>query len=1221
MSKQPDQVLFVSHKEKNCGVHEYGINIFHAIQKSLKYKFLYIECGNGDELISSFFEFAPALIIYNYHPSTMRWLTKEILEQMPVPHIGTIHEVTQQTARIADNQLFDYHIAPDPTLITNNPIVFKTSRLIPVYRNPYPLPEVPTIGSFGFATKGKGFERLVIAVQEEFDRAVIRLHIPFGDFAQADTEALSQRCRDLLRKPKVELEITHEFLSSEQILDFLAQNTLNAFLYDHCEGRGISSTIDYALAVRRPIAITRSEMFRHLLTFASQDLPICLEEDLTQRANLTIWQRAYRKFYLASKRRYYGKKFKDEIPIIWLWRKPQPNLKQIIAQGDAPLEIFRQQWSESDLIADYEKIVHIVLENQKNLITQASLKLGSIEKSLVTNSALDFKPRILFVNYQVSNCGVYQYGKNLFNAISKSSKYHFDCIDISNIEELDKVVLDSNYKAILYNYHPQTLAFLNPYLSRRYDAFNIAVMHEMTQTEADSMPSSFFQYYIMGDPTLILNNPIVFKTGRFLPTYVNTKEIPDIVTVGTFGFGNGIKGYQRLIDTVQAEFDEAIIRLHIPANGIIDANAYAAKQFVSLCQQKIKKPGIKIQASHDFLDDQGMLDFLAGNTINAFLYDYIPQAGISSSPDHAIAVRRPIAITKSIMFRHLHSLYPSITIEDTSLKQIISNGISPFAHLLELWTEDNIIREYEEILDRILSTNQHSKSLATKFNRILDNQARLQYKPIIDQLSAIAPQLIEKKIPEANVQQAFVVDAVEKFAALFNFPRILCIGSFEDTAAYMLKALGYRIHEIDPVVNNLDLNLFFNLPSTFKNSYDIIFSTSVIEHVEDDSLFFRQIVDLLAPNGVAILTCDYNDLHKLGDTIIECDYRFYTQRDLILRILPLLHNCSLIDVPHWYCDQPDFSLAGFNYTFASIVFQKNSQINENTQFRSLNIFNRAKNNFTSDFIFQQEWEKMALSEQVQFFAKNGFLVIPKAIAPEALSQIKQDINSHQLSGTTENIWVSSAIKNLIANKKLIETLHGILGLDIRFFKGAYVNKNPIGISGALPKREALHVDYGIGEEFGDFRNSCACWINVGYYLTDLSIEHAPYWVVPESHRWNHLKPNTNMEYLEDQAYMILAKAGDIILWHSLTVHATSQNVSEQPRSAFFFSYRPAWAQPIGKVSDWPIEFINQFDATTRKLLIGDNLWLSNQNNSSSKNLYAKTSNFLKKFSLYPLIKQ
>jgi hypothetical protein len=39
---------------------------------------------------------------------------------------------------------------------------------------------------------------------------------------------------------------------------------MNIFLYDTMHGRGVSSTIDYALSVKKPLAISDSYMFRNI---------------------------------------------------------------------------------------------------------------------------------------------------------------------------------------------------------------------------------------------------------------------------------------------------------------------------------------------------------------------------------------------------------------------------------------------------------------------------------------------------------------------------------------------------------------------------------------------------------------------------------------------------------------------------------------------------------------------------------------------------------------------------------------------------------------------------------------------------------------------------------------------------------------------------------------------------------------------------------------------
>jgi len=207
------------------------------------------------------------------------------------------------------------------------------------------------------------------------------------------------------------------------------------------------------------------------------------------------------------------------------------------------------------------------------------------------------------------------------------------------------------------------------------------------------------------------------------------------------------------------------------------------------------------------------------------------------------------------------------------------------------------------------------------FNRILDDHARFDYQPVIEQMTVFLPHMMARKIPKANVQQAFVLDSVYKFIKTKSHPKILCVGSYEDTAAASLKMLGYRIVEIDPVLN-YDLDTFFHLPTTLKENYDIIFSTSVIEHVEDDETFISQIAELLEPGGVCILTCDYNNNYKPGDRLPKTDIRFYTKKDFLERLIPCAKGCLLIDDPRWDESLPDFIYDGCLYSFATLTLQK-----------------------------------------------------------------------------------------------------------------------------------------------------------------------------------------------------------------------------------------------------------------------------------------------------------
>jgi SAM-dependent methyltransferase len=203
-------------------------------------------------------------------------------------------------------------------------------------------------------------------------------------------------------------------------------------------------------------------------------------------------------------------------------------------------------------------------------------------------------------------------------------------------------------------------------------------------------------------------------------------------------------------------------------------------------------------------------------------------------------------------------------------------------------------------------------------NRLLNDKQREKYKDVIDHLFSVCPEMMNRKFPRANVQQAFVYDTVK---GLIRKPdeTILCVGAHEDTAAHALLKQGISVHMIDPVINE-DLDSFFNRTD---RKFHIIFSTSVIEHVHYDEVFLSQICQLLLPGGFGVLTCDFRNDYKPGDPKPGEDARLYTIGDLLGRLYTVLaaHDCDLYGEVD-YSGEPDFEYGGAKYSFATYVFKK-----------------------------------------------------------------------------------------------------------------------------------------------------------------------------------------------------------------------------------------------------------------------------------------------------------
>lgn len=207
-------------------------------------------------------------------------------------------------------------------------------------------------------------------------------------------------------------------------------------------------------------------------------------------------------------------------------------------------------------------------------------------------------------------------------------------------------------------------------------------------------------------------------------------------------------------------------------------------------------------------------------------------------------------------------------------------------------------------------------------NKVLTNKQRENYKGVISELFQLCPDMMSRKIPEANVQQAFILDTVRKLCNENKETSILAVGSFEDTALEALIKTGYcNFVAIDPAVNE-------SLDTYFKRSdekFDIIFSTSVIEHVQDDELFIDQICKLLNVGGHCTLTCDFRNDYKEGNGKPGEDFRLYTKNDLLVRLHKILesNNCSLVSEPD-YDHEPDFVYGIYTYSFATYTFKKNA---------------------------------------------------------------------------------------------------------------------------------------------------------------------------------------------------------------------------------------------------------------------------------------------------------
>lgn len=277
------RVLFVNTAEPRCGVHSYGENLFCVLCNSKRYEFAYTFCRDEAELKGTASDDTEA-IIYNHSPNIGGWMSGFPFRAYARHHVAVYHDGH------INHEALDAVLFSDPTM--------------PQYANWYPigrpLPnwtpivvpkgERPVIGVNGFM--GAWAILAVRQILHEFHDCVLRLHLPsaaYGDADGAQAEMQLQACKNLAAcRPGVTLDVQRDFMPMGGLLSWLSRNDLNVYVRDlPPKWRGVSSVLDPALAVRRPIAVNLCTAFRHVhglnpsICIEHNDLRTILQNDIS----------------------------------------------------------------------------------------------------------------------------------------------------------------------------------------------------------------------------------------------------------------------------------------------------------------------------------------------------------------------------------------------------------------------------------------------------------------------------------------------------------------------------------------------------------------------------------------------------------------------------------------------------------------------------------------------------------------------------------------------------------------------------------------------------------------------------------------------------------------------------------------------------------------------------------------------------------------------------
>ncbi len=163
--------------------------------------------------------------------------------------------------------------------------------------------------------------------------------------------------------------------------------------------------------------------------------------------------------------------------------------------------------------------------------------------------------------------------------------------------------------------------------------------------------------------------------------------------------------------------------------------------------------------------------------------------------------------------------------------------------------------------------------------------------------------------------------------------------------------------------------------------------------------------------------------------------------------------------------------------------------------------------------------------------------------------------------TTHLVTRSALLRDLVRSPPLTDLCADLVGPDVSLYWDQAVYKKP-DADATFP----WHQDNGYA--FVEPQQYLTCWIA----LTDATTDNGCPRIVPGLHRHGtlaHRLTDTGFVCLDDPdgAIAVPARAGDIVVFSSLTPHCTGPNRTSGVRKAYIVQYAPSGASVVGRAAD------------------------------------------------------
>jgi hypothetical protein len=319
---------------------------------------------------------------------------------------------------------------------------------------------------------------------------------------------------------------------------------------------------------------------------------------------------------------------------------------------------------------------------------------------------------ILFVNQSknvTQHCGVYLIGMQYSDALQTSKIHTYLRIPVNSIDQLHATITAVNPTAVIVNYHSSTMTWADvSHIKQEFASIPfIKIEHDFRQKSVDEYTpetNQGYDYAICFDQTLHHNNPRVFHINRLMAHGTFNQTITyDAPAIGYQGFGFDHKGIPLIAEQVVKEFNKAHLRFHIPNSYYGDPHGYLAQKQINEVLDIIKETEITLHFSNELMSSDKLVTWLSNNDVNCYFYHDMNDYGIASAPDYAIAAKKPIAVKQTSQLKYIWQNVPSSIIDNSSLKEIIKNGFTPFELLYNKMQRESVIGEFDMAVSEIIA--------------------------------------------------------------------------------------------------------------------------------------------------------------------------------------------------------------------------------------------------------------------------------------------------------------------------------------------------------------------------------------------------------------------------------------------------------------------------------------------------------------------------------------